>query len=89
MRYAVVVVTRRVVVLAIAFAFTSLNAFAYMKGYLPLNETEPGMRFPQHVLRSNFVQEMSARIGTTNVPFLEPENEIQFSGKDLAGKPWK
>ena len=89
MRYAVVVVTRRVLILAIAFAFTSLNAFAYMKGYLPLNETELGMRFPQRVLRSNFVQEMSARVGTTTVRFLEPANEIQFAGKDLAGKPWK
>jgi hypothetical protein len=76
-------------VLAIAIALTSLKLLAYNPRYLPLNETELALRFPQHVLRSTFVQDMSAQVGTTAVRFLGPGNEIQFTGKDLAGKPWK
>ena len=62
---------------------------AYMKGYLPLKDSEISHRFPQRVLRSKFVQGMSAaRVGTATVRFLEPTNEIRFSGLDTTGKPW-
>ncbi len=79
----------RIPVLAtIALTVAGLDLCAYMKSYLPLSDTELAMRFPQRVLRSNFVQTMSVRIGTTTVRFLEPANGIQFTGKDLSGKPW-
>src|SRR5437016_11195198 len=65
-----------------------LEVGAYMKRYLPLDEKELALRFPQHVVRSNFTQSMSVRIGSTTVRFLEPANEIQFAGKDLSGKSW-
>jgi hypothetical protein len=77
------VVDYRIPILAtVVLAAAQLNLCAYMKGYLPLNETELAMRFPQRVLRSNFVQDMNARIG-----FLEAPNTIRFAGKDLSGKP--
>jgi hypothetical protein len=79
---------RILVVATIALAVAGLDVCAYWKRYLPLNDTELAMRFPQRVLRSNFVQNMSVRIGTTTVRFLEPTNGIQFTGKDLSGKPW-
>jgi len=65
-----------------------LKVCAAMRSYLPLEEKELRLRFPQHIIRSKFVQEMSVRVGTTTVRFLEPSNQIRFSGKDLAGKPW-
>jgi hypothetical protein len=62
---------------------------AYMKAYLPLDEKELSLRYPQHVIRGNFMQAASVRIGSTTVSFLEPANEIRFEGMDLSGKPWK
>lgn len=63
--------------------------WAYMEGYLPLTQKELARRFPQHVVSSKFVQEMSTRIGQTAIRFVvDPNNEIHFSGKDLSGKPW-
>ena len=64
------------------------SGLAYMEGYLPLNQKELALRFPQHVVRGHFVQDMSARIGKTAISFLEPSNQIRFSGRDLSGKPW-
>ena len=64
------------------------SGLAYMEGYLPLNQKELALRFPQHVVRGHFVQDMSARIGKTAISFLEPSNQIRFSGTDLSGKPW-
>ena len=62
---------------------------AYMKNYLPLTVSETSHRFPQRVLRSKFVQGMSAaRIGSATVRFVEESNEIRFAGVDAAGKPW-
>jgi hypothetical protein len=63
-------------------------ASAYMRGYLPLDDNEISLRFPQRVLRSRFEQGMSARLGSTTIRFLEPSNKIRFSGVDAAGKPW-
>jgi hypothetical protein len=62
---------------------------AYMRGYLPLKDSEISHRFPQRVLRATFVQGMPAvRLGSTTVRFVEGGNLIQFSGIDSAGKPW-
>src|SRR5580658_458981 len=65
-----------------------LNAGAYMKNYLPLDQREISLRFPQRVLRSTFVQGMSARFASATIRLVEPDNEIRFSGVDESGKPW-
>lgn len=60
-----------------------------MLRYLPLKDSDTAHRFPQRVLRTNFVQGMSAlRVGSTTVRFMEETGEIQFSGFDAAHKPW-
>ncbi len=67
----------------------SLNIGAYMKGYLPLDEKELSHRFPLHVIRGKFTQDMDAlRIGSTTVRFEESANDIRFAGRDNSGKPW-
>jgi len=75
-------------VIAAFLLLLSANSLAYVKDYLPLNDTELSLRFPQHVLRRNFVPGMHVRFGSTTISFLESTDEIQFSGVDYSGKPW-
>lgn len=76
------------VLTAILLLFATANCWGYWKRYLPLDDRELSLRFPQRVLRSKFVQGMSAQVGSTAIHFLEPTNEISFSGVDSSGKPW-
>ena len=76
------------VVAAILVPWVPANTWAYIKGYLPLNNSELSLRFPQHGLWGRFVQEMSARVGSTTIRFIEPASEIRLSGVDLSGKLW-
>ncbi|MCX6626495.1 MAG: hypothetical protein NTW28_02525 [Candidatus Solibacter sp.] len=63
---------------------------AYMRGYLPLTQSEISKRFPVRVLRAIFTpwEGGAARVGTTTVRFVESDNLIQFSGIDRAQKTW-
>jgi len=80
---------RRIWVLIAVLAVLPATGAAYMKGYLPLKDSEIANRFPQQVIRAKFVQGMNAaRVGFATVRFLEETNEIQFSGVDGARKPW-
>src|SRR4051794_36108622 len=78
----------KIIGISLFLIWAPLHTVAYMEGYLPLSQKELALRFPQHVVRGSFVQEMSARIGHTTIRFLEPNNEIRFSGTDLSGRPW-
>ena len=80
---------RRIRVLIAVLALLPATGATYMKGYLPLKDSEIANRFPQRVLRAKFVQDMNAvRVGFATVRFLQETNEIQFSGVDGARKPW-
>ena len=80
---------RRLCVLIAVLAVLPATGAAYMKGYLPLKDTEIANRFPQRVIRAKFFQGMNAaRVGFATVRFLEETNEIQFAGVDGARKPW-
>ena len=79
----------RTVILLLGIA---LAVPAYVKRYLPLTEAELSLRFPQHLVRKEFLPlvgdaQETLRIGSITVRFLEP-NRIQFSGTDLKGKRW-
>lgn len=80
---------RLLVLTTVVLGLLAANATAYMRRYLPLNERELSLRFPQHVLRSDFRAGMSLRLGSTTIRILEPTNEIRFSGLDASGKPWR
>ncbi len=70
--------------------WTTVEASAYVKGYLPLSEKELSLRFPLHTVRREFLpssEPESTRIGSIRMRFLEPY-KIQFTGTDLAGKIW-
>lgn len=73
---------------AIALAIGTPEIGAWVKRYMPLDDSELALRFPQRVVNGNFTQFLSARIGATSVRFLESADEIQFKGKDISGKPW-
>lgn len=74
---------------AVILLLVPLTAIAYMRGYLPLKDSEIAKRFPVRVLRANFTQGTgAARVGSTTARFLEESNEIQFTGVDAAHKTW-
>ena len=86
-------IVRRITIVraTILLLWIIMDAAAYVQRYLPLNEQELSLRFPQHVVRKQFLPLMGSqeivRIGSATVRFLEP-NRIQFSGKDSAARPW-
>lgn len=92
-RYSMIVRPMTIIRATIFLLWIIVDAAAYVQGYLPLTEQELSLRFPQHVVRKQFLPLMGSpevvKIGSTTVRFLEPDtNTIQFSGKDSAGKPW-
>ncbi len=92
-RYSMIVKRMTIVRSTIFLLWIIMDAAAYVQGYLPLTEQELSLRFPQHVVRKQFLPLMGSpevvKIGSATVRFLAPDtNTIQFSGKDSAGKPW-
>ena len=78
-------------ILRLIIALLPATGMAYMRDYLPLKDAEVFHRVRQRILRSNFVQGGNAntvRVGLATVRFVEPANEIRFSGLDAMGKPW-
>ena len=91
-RYPGLVSPRTILQCIILVLWVARDASGYVKGYLPLNEKELSLRFPQHTVLREFVPLVwetreIARIGSTRVRSFE-SGKIQFSGTDLAGKGW-
>jgi len=66
MSYPYLVRLRPVVIVSLLLVAPA-TSWGYLKRYLPLDERELSLRFPQRVLRSNFVQPMSAHVGCTPI----------------------
>ena len=77
-----------VVFVAIPWLCMPVLGWGYVERYLPLDNKELSLRFPQRVVRSVFDSDMRVRVGTTTIQFVETSIEIRFSGVDVLGKPW-
>jgi len=77
-----------IVFVAILLLSLPVVAWGYVERYLPLDNKELSLRVPQRVVRDSLDPGTKVLVGTTTVWFVEPSNEIRFSGVDFSGKPW-
>jgi len=77
-----------IVFVAILLLALPVVAWGYVERYLPLDNKELSLRFPQRVVCGRLDPEMKVRVGTTTIRVVERSDEIRFSGVDFSGKPW-